>query len=75
MHYRKLKQALIKLTEEDCCSICLEQMPNGGDTFGGETKAGKAALVGTCCYGELKTIIMVGKYYASLEKYKQRMFH
>jgi hypothetical protein len=64
MHYRKVKQALIKLTEADCCSVCKREMPHRGATYGGLTREGKVELVGECCRSHLTKIHMIGVYYA-----------
>jgi hypothetical protein len=57
---RKIEQ----LMEEDTCSICLTNLPNNTEFYGGVTFTGEAALVGACCRPKLKHVSAMGLYFA-----------
>jgi hypothetical protein len=46
----------------DRCSSCKAPFPHNSRTFGGVTVGGDAALVGECCQGKLKEMVLSGLY-------------
>ena len=54
---------LIK-SDGDFCTVCRARFEHNCRTFGGETAAGAAAVVGDCCVGKLRLIVTSGVYLA-----------
>jgi hypothetical protein len=64
MNYQKFEDQVRKIIEADGdrCSVCGEEFPHKSQTYAGELKGGRAAVVGSCCLGKMKAIIGTGIY-------------
>jgi hypothetical protein len=56
MNVKKIKRQLVRLMENDECSICGKFFPHKSTNYGGVTASGKVELVGECCVDKLKKV-------------------
>lgn len=49
-------------SDGDRCSLCKVDFAHNNKTFGGATAGGVAALVGECCQGKVREVLVAGAY-------------
>lgn len=62
-----------KMAHAECCELCGKPFLDGGNTFGGVTKTHRLAVVGACCYAELKEVFFLGFWFENSHDYKEEI--